>query len=216
MSRCLDRVQGLTYHRFGADNREDIIMRLSLFATLVALMLVGFSTSAHAQSLGDIAKREAERRKSVKDDGKVLTNKDVPRVIPSSAPAPTPAAEPSDADKSTAAAGDKPAEPGQKDAKETADEPKDQKYWSERQRLLQDQLDRDETFLQAVQTRVNALTTDFVNRDDPAQRSVIAADRQKALEDVTRLNAAIVADKKAVADLEEEAHRAGVPPGWLR
>lgn len=195
-------------------------MRLSLFATVVALMLVGSSTSAHSQSLGDLAKREAERRKTVKDDGKVLTNKDVPRVIPSSAPAPSPAAEPSDADKSTtAASGDKPAEAGQKDekdAKATDDEPKDQKYWSERQRQLQDQLDRDETFLQAVQTRVNALTTDFVNRDDPAQRSVIAADRQKALEEVTRLNAAIVADKKAVADLEEEAHRAGVPPGWLR
>ena len=32
-----------------------------------------------------------------------------------------------------------------------------------------------------MQTRINALTTDFVNRDDPAQRAVIEHDRQKAL-----------------------------------
>jgi hypothetical protein len=68
----------------------------------------------------------------------------------------------------------------------------------------------------AMQTRINALNTDFVNRDDPAQRSVIERDRQRALSELTRLKQAVVDGKKAVADLEEEARRAGVPPGWLR
>ena len=68
-----------------------------------------------------------------------------------------------------------------------------------------------------MQTRINALTTDFVNRDDPAQRAVIAqrppeGDRRARPPEEGRRST----DKKAIADLEEEARRAGVPPGWLR
>ena len=78
------------------------------------------------------------------------------------------------------------------------------------------QLDRDQTFADALQTKINSLTTDFVNRDDPAQRAVLERDRQKSIAEVNRLKKAIADDKKAIADLEEEARRAGVPPGWLR
>ena len=67
-----------------------------------------------------------------------------------------------------------------------------------------------------MQSRINALTTDFVNRDDPAQRAVIADDRQKAIAELERLARANVDGTKAIADIEEEARRAGVPPGWLR
>jgi hypothetical protein len=200
-------------------------MRHCLSAPLVALILASLTTPIGAQSLGDLARREAERRKTVKpvkkDDGKVLTNKDVPVVVqpeapPASSPAPESSSAPSEADKAGAASAEKPTGAAQTDATDAGETPKDQKYWSERQRQLREQLDRNEVYLQALQTRVNVLTTDFVNRDDPAQRSVIAGDRQKALDEITRLIAAISADKKAVADFEDEAHRAGVPPGWLR
>jgi len=85
-----------------------------------------------------------------------------------------------------------------------------------RGQALQDQLDRDSTFADALQTKINSLTTDFVNRDDPAQRSVLERDRQKAIAQLAKLKQGIIDDKKAIADLEEEARRAGVPPGWLR
>ena len=81
---------------------------------------------------------------------------------------------------------------------------------------LQTQLQRDQTYVDALQTRVNSLATDFVNRDDPAQRGVLASERQKALGELDRLKKQIEATKKAIADLEEEARRANVPPGWLR
>ncbi len=81
---------------------------------------------------------------------------------------------------------------------------------------LRTQLQRDQTYVEALQTRVNSLSADFVNRDDPAQRAVIANDRQKATAELERLKAQIEAGKKAIADLEEEARRAGVPAGWLR
>jgi hypothetical protein len=78
------------------------------------------------------------------------------------------------------------------------------------------QLEREQTYVEALQSRVNALSADFVNRDDPAQRAVIAADRQKAVAELERLKGRIELGKKAIADLEEEARRANVPPGWLR
>jgi len=81
---------------------------------------------------------------------------------------------------------------------------------------LQAQLERDQTYADALQSRINQLTSDFVGRDDPAQRAVLARDKQKAIDELNRLKQAIVNDKKAISDLEEEARRAGVPPGWLR
>jgi hypothetical protein len=67
-----------------------------------------------------------------------------------------------------------------------------------------------------MQTRINALTTDFVNRDDPAQRSVIEQNRNKSIAELGRLNTSVKDTQKAIDDLLEEARRAGVPPGWLR
>ena len=81
---------------------------------------------------------------------------------------------------------------------------------------LQTQLQRDQTYVDALQTRVNSLATDFVNRDDPAQRAVLAKERQTALGELDRLKKQIEATNKAIADLEEEARRANGPPGWLR
>lgn len=81
---------------------------------------------------------------------------------------------------------------------------------------LKEQLERDQTFRDALQNRIDALNTDFVNRDDPAQRNVIANDRQKALTELDRVKKAIEEGRKAIPALEEEARREGVPAGWLR
>jgi len=45
---------------------------------------------------------------------------------------------------------------------------------------------------------------------------VIARDKQKAIDELNQLKQSIENDKKAISDLEEEARKAGVPPGWLR
>ena len=55
---------------------------------------------------------------------------------------------------------------------------------------------RDQTLADALQSRINALTTDFVNRDDPVQRAGIERDRQKAASELDRL-------QKSVADEQE-------------
>jgi hypothetical protein len=182
-----------------------------MHARPVALLLIltaGIFAPLRAQSLAEVAKKEQERRKTVPKPAKVYTNKDLRALPPGSAPPPSTGASAA-ADAPKAAGTDK----ATSDKEGTA---KDQAYWSGRMKAVQDKLDRDQTFAEALKTRVNSLTADFVNRDDPAQRRQIELDRQKAVAELARLQQDIVNDKKAVADLEDEARRAGVPPGWLR
>lgn len=196
------------------------------------LLVVITASAVCAQSLADVARKEGERRKAQPQPTKVYTNKDLAPAPPvtatstggsspdgqagsaaSSAPAPTGAGAADGKGASDAASKDDKKD-GKKDDKEKGT--KDQAYWAGRMKSLQDALDHDTTFADALQSRVNALTTDFVNRDDPAQRAVIERDRQKALNELDRLKKQIIEDRTAIADLEEEARRAGVPPGWLR
>ncbi len=192
-------------------------MRAHHFTVGTAAALL-FAATVQAQSLADLARKEEERRKGVPESAKVYTNKDLNAVPGPSAPPPPAAAAPTksavdaakDAAKEKDATGDKGKDSNGKEIV------KDKAYWSGRLKALQDQVDQNQTLVDAIQTRVNALSTDFVNRDDPAQRAAIERDRQKALAELTRLKQAVVDGKKAIATLEEDARRAGVPPGWLR
>jgi hypothetical protein len=186
---------------------------------LTVAAFAGFLASAWAplagQSLGEVARQEAERRKHIATESKVYTNKDLQGVPPATVPPATTGAPtaPVTGDQDAAA---KEAMAGMSKAPEAERPVRDEEYWAGRMKALRETLARNEVYLEALQSRVNALTTDFVNRDDPAQRAVIAGDRQRALAEFDRLKAQIEADRKAIADLEREARRADVPPGWLR
>lgn len=189
-------------------------MVVPIAALLLVPVLGHVRVPVHAQSLADLARQEEERRKTIKERGKLYTNKDLPTVAPPTAP---PAALKPEPTPVVATQGDGKAEPATSAADQTdRTAKKDQAYWSAEHTRLRDQLDRNQTLAEAVQSRINALTTDFVNRDDPAQRAQVATDRQKALGELDRLRKAVESDKKAIADFEEQARRAGVPPGWLR
>ncbi|HJZ71079.1 MAG TPA: hypothetical protein VKE51_05020 [Vicinamibacterales bacterium] len=189
----------------------------SLALTLVAgLVWSQGGPMLRAQSLADIAKKEEERRKTIPQPAKVYTNKDL-TPVPPGAPVPPPPTAPNDAKVSgdATAAGPQKTDAADKDTGDKG-EKKDQAYWSRKLKELQQQLEHDQSFADALQVKINALTTDFVNRDDPAQRSRIEQERNKSLAELERLKKAVIDDNKAIADLQEEARRAGVPPGWLR
>jgi hypothetical protein len=177
-------------------------------------VLVGAAMPVFAQTLADVAKKEEERRKRISEPARVYTNKDLGPVPASSTPPATPSTPATPAPGSTPPAAGAPAK---EEDKEKPKEPvKDQKYWAGRLATLQETLSRDEGYATAMQTRLNSLQTDFVNRDDPAQRAVIERERNKVQAELERLKKAIVDEKNAIADFMEEARRAGVPPGWLR
>lgn len=176
-----------------------------LFGVALALTM---AATASAQSLGDMAKKEAERRKAIKSSGKVLTGDSI-RSVPAPAPASVPSPAPAAGGAATgSAAAEKP--------KPEVDRKTQELAWRQRIQAARDSLQRSQTFAEALQSRINGLTADFTARDDPAQRAVVANDRQKALAELDRVKNDIVQQTKAIADIQEEARRAGVPPGWLR
>lgn len=178
---------------------------------LFLMVIVGSSFAAplRAQSLAEVAKKEEDRRKGKKSAPKTYTNNDLKPVPLGTPPAGAPDASGQSA--STTA-----------DAADTAapaaapTEVKDRAYWSKRMQAARAKLETDRLLADALQSRINALTMDFINRDDPAQRGKVATEREKALAELDRMKVAIAADEKAVPDIEEEARRSGAPPGWLR
>jgi len=182
-------------------------MKLSKRLFAVALLI---AVPASAQSLGELAKREQARKKTTPAAKKTYTNDDLKQLPP---PSGTPGKATDDAAKSGDA---KPSEPQKVDEKKPAEAAKDEAYWRGRITAVREDIRRNEAFKDALQSRINGLTADFAARDDPYQRAKIADDRQKALAEMARVSEDIEKMKKAISDIEEEARRAGVPPGWLR
>jgi hypothetical protein len=196
-------------------------MKCSAIAAGVLSCLLAGSTALSAQ-LGDVARKEAERRKTVKSSGKTYTN-DTLRPAPppsSSAPASSDAAAPtspstpaaSAPSSSTPASG--PATP--RVSTDPAERKKEEAQWRERMKGEREALERARTFADALQSKINALNTDFVNRDDPVQRAGIAAERDKSLAEMERLKKEIADHIKAITGIQDEARRAGVPAAWVR
>ena len=190
-------------------------MRSKCFAVVVLTVLMavcGGVSSAFAQgnpTLGEVALREAARRKALKAAGKVLSNADLPKAVAK------PAAE-------GAAAGApgtvKPEsdEEKQKAAEKAKENERDEAWWKQRMSALREELRRNEMFAVALQTRISSLTNDFSTVDDPYQRARIAEDRQKAMAEMDRVKGDIETQKKKIEEAEEEARQQGVPPGWVR
>ena len=181
-------------------------IRLMIAGAAVAVLLASATLPLRAQSapLGELAKKEQERRKTVKAAGKVYSNKDLPKPAEPAPAAGTGAPPPAT---STAKAEVPPATP--KDEKDEA-------WWRERVTQAREAQRRGEAFAEALQSRINALSTDAVNRDDPYQRAKAAEDRQKAIAELARVTAEVDQAKKEIVAIDEEARHAGVPPGWLR
>ena len=184
----------------------------------ITILLCGAASwPLHAQSpsLGELARNEQERRKDLKGSGKVYSNKDLPKApnvaapsasAPGALPPPTPAPD---------AAAAKDARPDAAAAKPPAEE-KTEEWWRGRMLQARESQRRGEAFAEALQSRINALSTDAVNRDDPYQRAKAAEDRQKAVGELGRVTSEIEQARKDIVAIEEEARQSGVPPGWIR
>ena len=167
-----------------------------LILLVVALNVVALTSIASAQSLGDVARREEQRRKAIKKPAKVYTNKDLagsdiapPTAAPSSGAfssgqSASESAQPAGGDSSQSATSEgAPSEDAtaQAGAQTSDDAPATKDDWQKRLQDARSSLERSQMFAEALQTRINSLTTDFVARDDPAQRSAIESERRKAL-----------------------------------
>ena len=196
---------------------------MKLSSALLAGVLLTLAIPVGAQTLGELAKKEQERRKAAPPAAKTYTNEDLKKIVLPPDPSDA-SAKPADAKGDAAKPGD-PAAAKSGDAAKPADakgdaakpEPaKDEAYWHQRVNAAREELRRNQAFAAALQSRINGLSADFASRDDPYQRAQIADERQKALAELARVTKEIGDATKLIADIEEEARRAGVPPGWLR
>lgn len=192
-------------------------MSLLLLRGLTMMLAVACVPMLQAQSLGDVARQEEARRKTIKAPAKVITNDNLRAPAPVTAPAaatpPAGGAPPVTAAPPSASGSQPGAQAGQPAASEA---PADEATWRQRVAAARDGLSRSQTFQEALQTRINALTADFANRADPAQRAVIGMDRQKALAELDRVKQEVQQYQKQLTDIQEEARKAGVPAGWVR
>lgn len=183
---------------------------------LVLGALLASSSVLHAQSLGELAKKAQEQRDApdTKQAAKIYTNKDLKEEpatpFVSSDPLPPPASSSS----VPAPAAAIPTTPPPTDYRQVS--MKDEAYWKGRRADVQAKIDTDTITLAAMVSRVNSLSSDFNNTRSLTQRMVLRREREEAATEATRLRAAVAADKRAIATLEEEARRIGVPAGWLR
>ncbi|HTI38417.1 MAG TPA: hypothetical protein VL484_12690 [Vicinamibacterales bacterium] len=178
-----------------------------------------FSPSATGNiSLADIARREAARRKALAASGqraRLLTNGDVKKWEPpadTASPDTTPVVGEAGKAADAAAGAGRPTD----SSKDATDEAKGEEYWHSRVSAAREELRRNQAFAEALQSRINALSAEFSAKDDPAARALVADDRQKAIAELDRLTKQIADNQKAIADIEEDARRAGVPAGWIR
>lgn len=187
-------------------------------AILTATVLMGPAVAGvrgqTPQALADVAKAEEARRKSVRKPAKVYTNNDLKpdtgtvRPAPPSPAAPATPAAPGNATPAVNLPGGT--------APPVAPDTRGQEYWSGRIAAARAAHERSRRFAEALQSRINALKTDFVNRDDPAQRAAIDTELKAAFADLDRVTAEMDTQQKEIAAIEDEARRAGVPSGWLR
>jgi hypothetical protein len=187
--------------------------RVTAITAAIVLTCASWASAQGSMSkpLADVAKTEEARRTQVRKPARVITNKDLRPDISKGVGNPTTITPVTDATNATPAT----TTPGAAPAT-SAEAAKDQAFWAGRMKEARDKLSRSQLFADSLQTRINSLTTDFVNRDDPAQRAKIETDRQTALAELEKVKKDIQEQSKAVTAIQDEARRAGVPASWVR
>jgi len=171
------------------------LVRLTLLTTALASPLL-------AQSLGEVAARTNKDRKGA--PAKVYTNDDLDaaRSAPESqGTVSTPA--------TSAPSGAAPAPAPTMDPAQR---------WRRDGKQRRDAVTRSEAKVAAIQARVDALLLDRdpVNVMDPNRLQTLEAVKARALQDLETAKAELSQARQALEDLEEDARKNGIPPGWLR
>jgi DNA repair exonuclease SbcCD ATPase subunit len=171
---------------------------------LTAAALIALPSFAGAQSLGELAAREREKRKGQKPAGKVITDEDLRRGSAGKGtvntgmpePAASPAAGQAPGQSGAAAAAD-----AQKPKTEEDARAEQEKAWRERLKKAQDDVQRLTQAVEAVQKHLGDITGNLYG----SQRTTLLAELDK-------LKAEQQTAQQQVAALEEEGRRSRFRP----
>ena len=176
------------------------------------------AASAHAQTLGEVAKAEAARRANVKKPAQAITDKDLKPVSPPAVPPQAPA---------TAAETAAPEAPAGESAKaeggEATPEPmkardkRDEPYWRKRFTETREAVGKAQQDAADMQARVAAIDVEMQDTKlSVARRSELNVERDSALLALKRFkqNAADLSGE--LANLERRAQEAKIDPSWTK
>lgn len=181
-------------------------------AVTAFVLLLAAAVHGSATSLAEAAFFESLRRAMSPAAGFAIRMVDVPAVAPGAAP-PVAAADPATA--GTVEPGSKASESQVGDDK-TAGSAHGEDAWRAKMGAARAALERDQVLAEAMQGRVNGLTSEMLARDDPKQRDDLSRRRARALTELDHLTLQIEKDKLAIATIEEDARKKGIPAGWIR
>ncbi len=167
------------------------------------LVVVAVALPARAQSLADIAAKEAARRATLKVPARVITDRDLP-------PDNTVGARASQRVDEGRAAASAPATKATTD-----DNGHDERWWNSRVDPLLRKLNGASAKLQAAKARAAATGAD-TTRSGSRARAATMRRAERAAAEVDRYTTEVAQARRALEDLEEEARKAGALPGWLR
>lgn len=170
---------------------------------VLAVLVVWLATPP--TGLADVARREALRRALVGPSVGSFSTSELPLAPPRAAVSGMPAARPAAATPAPTATATPPGEPA-----------RDEAWWRNRMASARATLERNEVLADAMQSRINALQTDVVNIDDPAQQALARQNLGKALGELERLQKLIEEGRNDIVQIQDEARRQRVPPGWIR
>ncbi|HJN44667.1 MAG: hypothetical protein CL477_04640 [Acidobacteria bacterium] len=181
----------------------------------VASLLTAGSLPVGAQSLTEIARQEKLRREALAEKAaaenlvpKVYTDADLRgggRLTTTNVQPVPPVTSETDAE----------ATPPDEDTLETGG-PLTEEQWRDRISTVRQEQERAQLLAEALQSRVDGLWADFTARDNPVERTGIEQNRLAAEDELENTIAAIADLDQELADIQDEARRANVPPGWLR
>jgi hypothetical protein len=167
---------------------------------------------AGAQSLGDVARLEAERRNQSAEAGRVYTNEDLDAVPSPDAQAPpqteTPAAAPSTAKPSGVVVQENPGKGTLNINAPEAPNNRDEKYWRKRSRDMRENMARVRANIAAAERRLAAL-------DQGPQTPAAAREREAAATAIKQLRSEENMRNQDMAQLKTFAAGQKVPPAWL-
>jgi DNA repair exonuclease SbcCD ATPase subunit len=195
-------------------------MRMNL-AVFVVLFL-GVPMLAPAQSLGEVAKREQEKQDKKKKSGKppatvkVYTDDDLKKARESESGAVTVLPENGNLEAAPASSSDDEVVSGE--GRPVGGRKRNEEYWRNRTTQLREAAQEADNKVKELEARIAALRNDMSpsNVQDPNRLQSRDRELREAMDSLDATRSAAETARKALADLEEEARRAGVPPGWVR
>jgi hypothetical protein len=187
------------------------------------VFLLAATSQAMAQSLGEIARKEKERREKLSNvQPKVITNADAARYrngavttvsLPAEAQSKTDAPKP-------AGGADANAAPKLGAAKPESDEPTDfqgrtESFWRQTMTDARKKVKDLENQANVIILKLNDLQNRFYAESDGFRQQQIQREIQKSLYEQDKNKEDLAAAKTELLDLEKDARRNGALPGWI-